>query len=40
MVEHLLNMDVGFHQKNSPGGLMDRVRADSKALSSQLVKHL
>ncbi|MDC3169518.1 ABC transporter ATP-binding protein/permease [Paracoccaceae bacterium] len=33
MVGHLLNMDVGFHQKNSPGGLMDRVRADSKALS-------
>ena len=36
MVEHLLNMDVGFHQKNSPGGLMDRVRADSKALSESV----
>ncbi len=36
MVGHLLNMDVGFHQKNSPGGLMDRVRADSKALSESV----
>ncbi len=36
MVEHLLNMDVGFHQKNSPGSLMDRVRADSKALSESV----
>ena len=36
MVAHLLNMDVGFHQKNSPGILMDRVRADSKALSCLL----
>ena len=36
MVVHLLNMDVGFHQKNSPGGLMDRVRADSKALSESV----
>ena len=36
MVEHLLNMDVGFHQNNSPGGLMDRVRADSKALSESV----
>ena len=36
MVEHLLNMDIGFHQKNSPGGLMDRVRADSKALSESV----
>jgi subfamily B ATP-binding cassette protein MsbA len=29
-------MDVGFHQKNSPGILMDRVRADSKALSESV----
>ena len=29
-------MDIGFHQKNSPGGLMDRVRADSKALSESV----
>ncbi|RCL74756.1 MAG: ABC transporter ATP-binding protein [Alphaproteobacteria bacterium] len=36
MVGHLLNMDVGFHQKNSPGSLMDRVRADSKALSESV----
>ena len=36
MVAHLLNMDVGFHQKNSPGILMDRVRADSKALSESV----
>ena len=36
MVAHLLNMDVGFHQKNSPGTLMDRVRADSKALSESV----
>ena len=36
MVEHLINMDVGFHQKNSPGTLMDRVRADSKALSESV----
>ena len=36
MVEHLINMDVGFHQKNSPGSLMDRVRADSKALSESV----
>ncbi len=36
MVAHLLNMDVGFHQKNSPGSLMDRVRADSKALSESV----
>ena len=36
MVEHLINMDVGFHQKNSPGKLMDRVRADSKALSESI----
>ena len=36
MVEHLINMDVGFHQKNSPGILMDRVRADSKALSESV----
>ena len=36
MVEHLLKMDIGFHQKNSPGGLMDRVRADSKALSESV----
>ena len=36
MVGHLLCMDVGFHQKNSPGGLMDRVRADSKALSESV----
>ena len=36
MVGHLLNMDVGFHQNNSPGGLMDRVRADSKALSESV----
>ncbi len=36
MVLHLLNMDVGFHQKNSPGILMDRVRADSKALSESV----
>ena len=36
MVAHLLNMDVGFHQKNSPGVLMDRVRADSKALSESV----
>ena len=36
MVEHLINMDVGFHQKNSPGKLMDRVRADSKALSESV----
>ena len=36
MVEHLMNMDVGFHQKNSPGKLMDRVRADSKALSESV----
>ena len=36
MVSHLLNMDVGFHQKNSPGILMDRVRADSKALSESV----
>ena len=35
-VAHLLNMDVGFHQKNSPGILMDRVRADSKALSESV----
>ncbi len=36
MVAHLLNMDVGFYQKNSPGILMDRVRADSKALSESV----
>ena len=36
MVEHLINMDVGYHQKNSPGTLMDRVRADSKALSESV----
>ena len=36
MVAHLLNMDVEFHQKNSPGILMDRVRADSKALSESV----
>ncbi len=36
LVAHLLNMDVGFHQKNSPGILMDRVRADSKALSESV----
>ncbi len=36
MVAHLLNMDVGFHHKNSPGILMDRVRADSKALSESV----
>ncbi len=36
MVAHLLNMDVVFHQKNSPGILMDRVRADSKALSESV----
>ncbi len=36
MVAHLLDMDVGFHQKNSPGILMDRVRADSKALSESV----
>ena len=36
MVEHLINMDAGFHQKNSPGTLMDRVRADSKALSESV----
>ena len=36
MVEHLINMDVVFHQKNSPGTLMDRVRADSKALSESI----
>ncbi len=36
MVAHLLNMDVGFHQQNSPGILMDRVRADSKALSESV----
>ena len=36
MVGHLMNMDVGFHQKNSPGKLMDRVRADSKALSESV----
>ena len=36
MVAHLLNMDVGFHHKNSPGTLMDRVRADSKALSESV----
>ena len=36
MLAHLLNMDVGFHQKNSPGTLMDRVRADSKALSESV----
>ncbi len=36
MVAHLLKMDVGFHQKNSPGILMDRVRADSKALSESV----
>ena len=36
MVAHLLNMDVGFHQKSSPGILMDRVRADSKALSESV----
>ena len=36
MVGHLLNMDVGFHQKNAPGSLMDRVRADSKALSESV----
>ena len=36
MVEHLMNLDVGFHQKNSPGKLMDRVRADSKALSESV----
>ena len=36
MVAHLLNMDVGFHQKNSPGILMDRVRADSKAVSESV----
>ena len=36
MVEHLINMDVAFHQKNSPGKLMDRVRADSKALSESV----
>ena len=36
MVEHLINMDVGFHQKNSPGTLMDRVRADSKGLSESV----
>ena len=36
MVAHLINMDVGFHQKNSPGTLMDRVRADSKALSESV----
>ena len=36
MVAHLLDMDAGFHQKNSPGILMDRVRADSKALSESV----
>ena len=36
MVAHLLNMDVGFHHKNSPGTLMDRVRADGKALSESV----
>ena len=36
MVAHLINMDIGFHQKNSPGTLMDRVRADSKALSESV----
>ncbi len=36
MVAHLLDMDVEFHQKNSPGILMDRVRADSEALSESV----
>ncbi len=36
MVAHLLNMDVRFYQKNSPGILMDRVRADSKAVSESV----
>ncbi len=36
MVIHLVNLDLSFHKINPPGKLMDRVRADSKALSDSV----
>ena len=36
MVIHLINLDLNFHKINPPGKLMDRVRADSKALSDSV----
>ncbi len=36
MVVHLVNLDLSFHKINPPGKLMDRVRADSKALSDSV----